>query len=342
MAIDASGNVVVACESVTSSTSSDYVTTKYSSDGSPLWINRYDGPEHSSDYPRSVALDASGNGYVTGRSTSNAGEFYVTIKYSSAGVPLWTNRYGGGDAIAMAVDTNGDAYVTGEWWGIGNVADYTTIKYSNAGVPLWTNRYNGPGNGNDYASAIAVDASGNAVVTGVSIGSSTLPYDGVVTIKYSSAGVPLWTNRCDGEGNEGRAVAVAVDAPGNAFVTGFADPISDMTIAYSSAGVPLWTNRYDGRTVALAVDASGNVFVTGGGTVVKYAAVGPSLSISSVGSQVRIAWPSSTTGWALRRSSVAGGPYNDPSLSVTTEGNESVAYDSIGAGTAFYRLEKQP
>ena len=68
-----------------------------------------------------------------------------------------------------------------------------TIKYSSAGLPLWTNRYNGPGNDHDCANALAVDASNNVIVTGYSM-SNTGGY-GYATIKYSSAGVPLWTNR---------------------------------------------------------------------------------------------------------------------------------------------------
>ncbi len=53
-------------------------------------------------------------------------------------------------------------------------------------MPLWTNRYNGPGNGDDYAFAVAVDGSDNVFVTGYSIGiGSTEDY---ATIKYSSAG----------------------------------------------------------------------------------------------------------------------------------------------------------
>ena len=67
-------------------------------------------------------------------------------------------------------------------------------------MPLWTNRYNGPGNGNDYATAVAVDGSGNVFVTGYSHGSSGSYYD-YATIAYSGAGVPLWTNRYNGPGN---------------------------------------------------------------------------------------------------------------------------------------------
>src|SRR5580765_1005185 len=42
--------------------------------------------------------------------------------------------------------------------------------FAQGGIPLWTNRYNGPGNGSDFASAMAVDSSGNVFVTGYSDG----------------------------------------------------------------------------------------------------------------------------------------------------------------------------
>ncbi len=69
--------------------------------------------------------------------------------------------------------------------------DYVTIKYSSAGVPLWTNRYNGPGNANDSAYALAVDRSGNVIVTGYSYNS-----DGnsdLATIKYICVPEPVVT-----------------------------------------------------------------------------------------------------------------------------------------------------
>src|SRR5512136_1332287 len=103
------------------------------------------------------------------------------MKYSSAGVPLWINRYSGpgngsDSANAIAVDGSDDVYVTGSSVGVSSgfsSSDYVTIKYSSAGVPLWTNRYNGPGNGNDSASAVVVDGSNNVYVTGSSVGSGS-------------------------------------------------------------------------------------------------------------------------------------------------------------------------
>ena len=261
---------------------------------------------------------------------------------------------------AVAVDDSGNVYVTGRSWGAFSLDDYATIAYSSAGVPLWTNRYNGPGNGIDQGAGLAVDANRNVYVTGVSDGShGDRDY---ATIAYSSAGVPLWTNRYDGSAHgQDWATAIAMDGIGNIHVTGYSigcDGTYDYaTIAYSTAGAPLWTNRYNGPTngddsaYALAVDGNGNIYVTGTsreGTAgwsfatVKYAPASPRLTISLVGNQVRIAWPAYFPDWALRRARAVGGPFNDAGLPLMTEGEESAVYDAAAAGTGLYRLERSP
>ncbi|HRZ58705.1 MAG TPA: hypothetical protein P5525_24965, partial [Candidatus Paceibacterota bacterium] len=280
MAVDASGNVIVTGGSTGSGFYQDYATIAYSNAGVPLWTNRYDGPGNGWDYAAAVAVNASGNVYVTGVSDGGDPEYggshldYATIAYSNAGVPLWTNRYNGpandiDEARTVAVGGSGAVYVTGFSGQIGAATDYcVTIKYSSAGVPLWTNRYHGVPGG--LPTAVAVDAAENVIVAGTS-GGLNITRDWA-TIVYSSSGVPLWTNRYDAAQRDDYAVAVAVDAVGNAYVTGFSFSTSScgyLTIAYSSAGMPLWTNRYDGpanihdvsRTVA--VDACGNAYVTG-------------------------------------------------------------------------------
>ncbi len=276
--VDGGGNVFVTGASVGIGSGFDFATIKYSSAGVPLWTNRYNGPGYSSDVPFVIAADSGGNVIVAGYSWSGTNFDYATIKYSSAGAALWTNRYNGPGnsddyANALALDTNDNVFVSGSSTGAGVGYDYATIKYSGAGVPLWTNRYNGPGNSDDYANALAVDASGNVFVTGSArVNSSNVDY---ATIKYSSAGAALWTNLYNGPGNgDDQAVAAAVDGSGNLFVTGMStgsgtfDDYDYATLKYSSAGVLLWTRRYSGPYVidiasALALDFAGNVFVTG-------------------------------------------------------------------------------
>ena len=96
------------------------------------------GREHSfGPFVAELAVRLSGNVFVTGNSYggTNTDYDYATVAYSSAGVALWTNRYGGsGNAAdfvsAMAVDSSGNVFVTGS-----SDSDYVTIKYSSSLTP---------------------------------------------------------------------------------------------------------------------------------------------------------------------------------------------------------------
>ena len=131
------------------------------------WVVRYDGPQHSADSANDLAIDASGNVYVTGGSSVSGGPpDYVTIKYNSAGEQQWIADFSGGNntanfANAIALDGSGNVYVTGIGWGYGNDSDYATVKYNSSGEQQWVARYDGPGHNLDTAMAIAVDPSGN-------------------------------------------------------------------------------------------------------------------------------------------------------------------------------------
>ena len=311
VAVDSSGNVFV-----TGSAKDDffpirydYYTIAYSAAGFPLWTNRYNGPGgDSEDYGREIAVDRSGNVFVTGSSSLNGNSAgYVTIAYSGAGVPLWTNSFNRGSAVtSLAVDHNGNVFVTGTSGAI--TSNYAIVTYSGAGVTLWTNFHVGPTNSYDAAYASAVDNSGNLLVTGTSAGD-------YVTIKYSGAGFPLWTNRYDGSPNrddyDDGAYDVAVDSYGNAFVTGLSGR-DCVTVAYSAAGVALWTNRFNSLFPAqLAIQP-----LTAGSFTVNLTLSGPPNSPWSVERALKMSGPWTNLGSSLIGTnglSVFGDPNRPPS-----------------------------
>ena len=107
--------------------------------GLPLWTNRYDGPTNGEDNAAAIAVDGSGNVFVTGSSSNGANEDIATIAYSSAGVQLWARRYNGpgnvnDGASAIAVDHSGNVFVTGYSYD-GTNSIWVTIKYSSSVPP---------------------------------------------------------------------------------------------------------------------------------------------------------------------------------------------------------------
>jgi hypothetical protein len=195
--VDNSGYVYVTGECKNVGTAEDYVTIKYLPNGDIGWQRSYDGPgiapePEMDDVARAIAVDASGNVYVTGESYGNGTGFdYATIKYLPNGdvTPGWPRRYNGPGnyddyATAISLDGFGNVYVTGESYGNGTGADYATIKYYPNGDIAWVRTYNGPLNGGDRANAIAVDGSGNVYVTGASSDTSSGWYSDYLTIKY--------------------------------------------------------------------------------------------------------------------------------------------------------------
>jgi hypothetical protein len=204
-------------------------------------------------------------------------------------VEEWVALYDGlgnaGDDVGdMVLDSFGNIYVTGHSWGDGTDFDYATIKYSSdSNEPVWVARYDGPGNGSDWAEAIAVDDLGNVYVTGTSVNGISSDY---ATIKYApDSNVPVWIARYNGSGN-GLDVAydIAVDGAGNVYVTGQSDgngtDADYATIKYApDSNVPVWVARYNGPGNgpdwgwAIAVDDSCNVYVTGRGHGSGYATI---------------------------------------------------------------------
>src|SRR5215471_11864065 len=115
VAVDGSGNVYVTGFSVGPGSCNlvcnDYATIKYDASGKQQWVARYNGPANDDDHATAIAVDASGNVYVTGSSIGTAWPDYdyATVKYDSSGQEQWVARYNGPGndfdlANAIAVD----------------------------------------------------------------------------------------------------------------------------------------------------------------------------------------------------------------------------------------------
>ncbi len=260
--------ILVVCASIPSVLSAQVDT---------VWVRRYNGQGNGPDRANALAIDGLGNVYVTGRSLGS-GTFYdyATIKYDAAGIEQWVARYNGpgnadDEAYDLAIDNQGNVFVTGCSHGSGTSLDFATVKYDPSGVEQWVARYNGSGNDTDYARCIAVDGQGNVCVAGVSCDSSA--NDVFMTIKYNSSGYEQWKATyfsCPSiyDSYFNGAQALAIDAQGNIHVAGESNG-HPTTIKYFPNGDTVWAREYvggefwGGRADCLAIDDSANVYIAG-------------------------------------------------------------------------------
>jgi hypothetical protein len=283
VATDPFGNVIVTGTSESTGTLRDYVTIKYSPTGQLLWRRRfYAGAVGASaeDLAAGLAVDATGNIYVTGSSKGWGTDWdYATVKYTPDGDQTWIARFDGPShqadrATAITVDGTGHIYVTGIATSTGGAHDYCTIKYDPAGnTTEWIAWYPGPAG--DSAIALAVDRAGNCYVTGVSSRPSSLN-SVCATVKYDSFGVQQWAYRYDDANplSAGWGNAVTIDRNGDCLVAAayaggdFANT-DYLIIKFKPSGETLWTRKYCGtggatdEPRAIAADNQNSVYVTG-------------------------------------------------------------------------------
>ncbi len=245
-----------------------------------LWESRFTSANSNTDTGKEIAIDQSGNVYVTGTSYTDVtnGFDIVTIKYDPLGVQLWSATFNGSgssldEARDIAVDKNGDVFVTGFTASTGPNYDYVTIKYNNAGAQQWATTYDGSGNGFDEAYAIAVDTSGNCYITGSA--DEGAQGSNFVTIKYDNSGAQQWLRSYDGTGSSIDAgTQIKLDDQFDVYVsghsTGAGTDLDITTIKYDNSGTQQWLSSYNNSPLnsfdipeALHIDNLNNVYVAG-------------------------------------------------------------------------------
>jgi uncharacterized delta-60 repeat protein len=253
--------------------------------GDRLWVKRYGYMYAGPDYARGMVIDKNDNVIVVGQSLGNASTYFdfAVVKYNAAGNQLWTRRYSGpggyDEPFAIAVDRQGNIVVTGKSFGTRGVGlpDILTVKYDAAGKFLWAKRYCGgdPATAaHEEGRAVATDGAGNVYVAGIVSSKSNTYYDAVL-IKYGPAGDRKWVRTYDAPfyDNDGY-FAVAVDAAGNVFATGYSTQSGlryqdIITVKYNPAGTRQWLRFYNGEdsiedwAESIAIDRQGNAVVAG-------------------------------------------------------------------------------
>ncbi len=294
IAVDSAGNIFIggftgsttfptagAFQSTFGGPSTDGFVLKLNAAGTALVYSTFLGGSGDDDV-RGLAIDASGNAYVTGRTQSTnfpttvgafqtkSGGFidaFVTKLNAAGNALVYSTYFGGADVDegdAIAVDGSGNAYVTGftsltipTTTGAFQTApagggDAFVFKLNATGSGLVYSTYLGgspcvptppattcDGDGSDIGRGIAVDASGNAYVAGRT-GSPTFPtttgalqtthgscagcdvsgfFDAFVT-KLNPTGSGLVYSTFLGGQRFDEAFGIAVDASGNAYVAG--------------------------------------------------------------------------------------------------------------------------
>jgi hypothetical protein len=267
----------------------DNFLIKYDSSGVPLW-SRQIGTTRV-DGGCGVAVDASGNSYIGGSTSgslggANAGGFDAFIsKHDPLGNVLWSKQLGtsGNDwCNSIAVDSAGNSYISGytEGSGLGGTnkgrQDAFLTKYDTTGTLLWCRQI--ATSAIDEAFGVALDASGNAYVTGMTMGNiGGTPmgsYDAFLT-KYDASGSLLWSRKI-GTSSWDQAYSVAVDISGNAYIGGLTygnlggtnSGLVDVLLAkYDASGTALWTKQFgtsgSDQGTSVAVDLLGNAYISG-------------------------------------------------------------------------------
>jgi hypothetical protein len=298
---------------------SDLAVLKLNSSGVYQWHTFYGSS--SSDTGYGVALDGSGDVYIVGHSSvmwegdggrpplnpgppGPKGMELVVLKLDNSGLYQWHTCHGTGSndwGIAVAVDGNGDVYVTGRseaaWQGDSGQSplhshsgdgDLVVVKLDSNGVYQWHTFYGS--STLDEGWGITIDANGDVYVTGFSYG--TWQADGgaaplhahsggsdLVVLKLDSSGAYQWHTFYPGQGR-----GITVDSSGDVYVTGISygtwqgdgeeSPLHGyngdedlVVLKLDSAGIYQWHTFYGSYRTdygkAIAIDFSGDVYITG-------------------------------------------------------------------------------
>jgi hypothetical protein len=368
----------------------DVFVTKVDSTGTALVYSTYLGGG-SADGSNGIAIDSSGNVYITGLTNSTnfpitpgafdtsfnggSGDVFVS-KLNASGTALLYSTYLGGVGIdggqSIAIDGSGNAYITGYTWSSnfpttlgaldtsfnGGSRDVFVTKLNTSGTALVYSTYLG-GSGTDFGDGIAVDGSENAYITG-STPSTNFPttpgvfdtlynggvsYGDIFVTKLNASGTALVYSTYLGGGSDDGGSGIAVDGSGNAYISGgtmssnFPTTLGALDTSYNGvgdydvflsklnpSGTALVYSTYLGGggsdgTNGIAIDGSGNAYITGQTSSSDFPTTLGAFNTLSNGSSDGFVTKLNPSGTALVYSTYLGGVGSDWGTGIALDGS---------------------
>jgi hypothetical protein len=380
----------------------DVFVTKVNPAGTAIVYSTFLGGS-GAEHGNSIAVDGAGNVYVTGNTTSTTfpgvngssiqpapgggvDAFLTKINATGTAIVFSTFLGGGGDdsGNGVAVDGAGNVIVMGNttsttFPGVngssiqpanGGGVDLFVAKINPAGTAIVYSTFLG-GSGDEIGRGLAVDAGGNAYLTGQTTsatfpgvsGSSLQPGSGggfdAFVIKINPGGTAIVYSTFLGGSGTDVGHGIAVDAAGNAYVTGQTSSAAFPGVTVRSlqgnngggfdafvtmidsegAGIVYSTflgGIGDDAGLGIAVDDAGNAYVTGFTTSTNFPGVGAgSLQAENAGSSDAFVTAIGPGGAAFVYSTYLGGSRDDAGFGIALDGTGS-AYVAGATNSASF------
>ncbi|MBK9399688.1 MAG: SBBP repeat-containing protein [Bacteroidetes bacterium] len=258
----------------------DGIALKYNAAGVRQWATIYsDATTTGDEYVFDVAVDDSGNTYLTGTDYQNG--FVTRINFD--GTQGWRKKWigplsNGYDVFhAITVDNNGGVYVTGrgvyagpDYYGNGGTANQIVVKYSSGGDSLWTYRSQDTLN---PSMGLAVTARNGKIFAGGFKTDTAYVDENLYTqiIATNGSTVNEWSYSGTGDAVT-RGQVVRTDAQNNVYCAAtvdrlYANGLDVAVIKYDPAGNLLWERYYTTRgwnndtLTHMELDPSGNILM---------------------------------------------------------------------------------
>lgn len=172
IAIDSNTNIYLTGSVTRPQSGQDIFISKLSSTGTLIWSAVYTSSFNAPDVGFGIAVDTNGYVYVSGKKFNHSKTTFdiITLKYTNAGILVWTSEYNTGLAninigTDIAIDSNGNIKEAGAIWSDSNW-DILIRTLNKSGAVIGSSRINGAAGGNDVVFRIVPSTSGYLYTAG--------------------------------------------------------------------------------------------------------------------------------------------------------------------------------